>query len=94
MLKIKLSCFVFNLFLKLHEEYLNAPNGWLDIKSSPLFTSNLEYYFMILPVADGASGTFDHIVMFTRNGNKRYHLTHGQFIVTKLYTHRADIHTL
>ncbi|XP_015786539.1 inactive dipeptidyl peptidase 10 [Tetranychus urticae] len=76
------------------EEHLNTPHGWLDIKSGPLFSNDKEYYFIILPVADGSYGTFDHIIMFIRKGNKRYHLTHGQFVVTQLYTHRSDLRTL
>ncbi|XP_074599103.1 inactive dipeptidyl peptidase 10-like [Brevipalpus obovatus] len=71
------------------EESLTSQLGWLDIHNAPLFSDDSESYFMIMPVADGPSGTYDHIIQFTRRGNvKRYHLTHGQYVVTKLYAHR------
>lgn len=49
---------------------------------------------MILPVADGSAGTFDHIIMFSRKENKRFHLTHGRFVVTKMYCYRLETRTL
>lgn len=47
---------------------------------------------MMLPVANGSLGTFYQIVMYTMNDNKKYHLTHGSYVVTKILAYRSDLH--
>jgi len=77
---------------KLLDEHLPTPKGWLSITEAPIFAE--DYYFMKLPVADGAAGSFDQVAMIYFEGNKRYWLTHGQNVVTKLLYYRPDLHTL
>lgn len=87
-------CFLlFRFFLsQLLDEHLPIPKGWLSITEAPIFAE--DYYFMKLPVADGAAGSFDQVAMIYFEGNKRYWLTHGQNVVTKLLYYRPDLHTL
>lgn len=80
-------------FTQLHVENLSGSKGWLSVNQAPLFSPDREFYFIILPVADGMAGTFDHVKMIYEDGRSHF-ITHGQFVVTKLLYYRHDIHTL
>ncbi|RWS15470.1 prolyl endopeptidase FAP-like protein [Dinothrombium tinctorium] len=78
---------------KLFEEQLHATKGWLEINEAPHFSEDGSRYFMKLPVADGARGTYDHIAMITvdlYSLSQKYFLTHGQFTVIKILAYRSD----
>ncbi|CAG2167256.1 unnamed protein product [Oppiella nova] len=79
---------------KLIEEQLSGPKGWLMVDEGPVFSDDKKYMFMRLPVADGTFGTYDHIAMIYTESGKKYFLTHGQFVVTKIFAYRSDLHTL
>ena len=74
------------------EEQLSTPKGWLSITEAPLFAG--DYFFMRMPMADGAAGTFTHVSMNYMHSSKRHFLTHGPYVVTKLLTYSQDTHKL
>ncbi len=79
---------------KIIDEQLHSPTGWLIVNDGPIFTNDKNHFFLRLPVADGLAGTYDHIAMISVEGGKKYFLTHGQFVVTKIFAYRSDLHTL
>ncbi|CAG2115311.1 unnamed protein product, partial [Medioppia subpectinata] len=79
---------------KLVDEQLSSTSGWLMVNEGPILSDDKKHMFMRLPVADGIFGTYDHIAMIYTESGKKYFLTHGQWVVTKLFAYRSDLHTL
>jgi methionyl-tRNA synthetase len=71
----------FNKFLIAQEQYISEPNGWVDLDYAPRFTSDGLKYVMILPVDQGASGKFKHVVVRNRINNDTKPVTSGQWEV-------------
>lgn len=47
-----------------YENYrLNSPSGWIKLDSSPTFTADGNFYFLILPQREGDAGYYRHIAM-------------------------------
>lgn len=79
---------------KLIEEVLNSPVGWLVVNDAPIFSDDKKYFFIRLPVTDGTYGTYDQIAMIYTESGKKYFLTHGLFVVTKMFAFRSDLNKL
>lgn len=79
---------------KIIEESLRSHKGWLHVDDAPIFADDGRHFFVRLPVADGAAGTFKHVAMVMTESAKKFFLTHGQYVVTKLLAYRPDLKTL
>ncbi|XP_054168267.1 dipeptidyl aminopeptidase-like protein 6 [Oppia nitens] len=79
---------------KIIDEQVIGRLGWLIVNKQPIISDNGKYIFIQLPVADGIYGTFDHIAMIYTESGKKYFLTHGQFVVTKILTYRSDLNKI
>ncbi|XP_072156634.1 inactive dipeptidyl peptidase 10 isoform X2 [Bemisia tabaci] len=58
--------------------------GWVDPQSAPLFSPDGNVYLTLVPVRDGTSGFFRHIVSVNINKKHMLPLTHGTYEINKI----------
>ncbi|XP_024943721.1 prolyl endopeptidase FAP [Cephus cinctus] len=67
------------------QRILGEGRGWVDTPpESPLFSSNGSSYIAIIPVRDGPSGYYKHIVRVNVLEKQVVPLTHGRFEVSRI----------